>query len=208
MSTSTPAPLDPSVEALLRFFKALADANRLRIVGLLAHRPHSVEELALVLELRQSTVSHHVSRLAEAGLVAGRPDGHHHVYSLDVAALEQSARQLLASENLRRAAGAGADADAADDLYDRKVLETFTGPDGRLKAIPMQRKKFEAILRHVLQHFTPGREYSGREVDETLRRFADDIASLRRGLIDHRMMARDPAGTRYWRIDEATSSPS
>ena len=29
---------------MLQFFKALADANRLRVVGLLAHRPYSVEE--------------------------------------------------------------------------------------------------------------------------------------------------------------------
>jgi hypothetical protein len=34
--------------ALLTFSKALADANRLRVIGLLAHRPHSVEELATV----------------------------------------------------------------------------------------------------------------------------------------------------------------
>ena len=56
-------------DALLQFFKALADANRLRVVGLLAHRPHSVEELATVLELRPSTVSHHLSKLATARLV-------------------------------------------------------------------------------------------------------------------------------------------
>ncbi|MFN8401960.1 MAG: hypothetical protein U0V48_00135 [Anaerolineales bacterium] len=33
-------------EELVTFFKALADANRLKIVGLLAEKPYSVEELA------------------------------------------------------------------------------------------------------------------------------------------------------------------
>lgn len=196
-SVSAPPASEP-VEPLLAFFKALADANRLRIVGLLAQRPHSVEELADVLDLRASTVSHHLGKLGGAGLVAGRADGHHHVYALDVSALEGMARQLLAPGELPRLGG------DAGDSYDRKVLATFLGTDGRLVALPMQRKKFEAILRHVRDaSFTPGRSYTGKEVDAALRAFSDDVASLRRGLIDHRMMARDPDGSRYWLLDPA-----
>ena len=56
-------------EELVTFFKALADSNRLKIVGLLAEKPYSVEELAEVLQLKPSTVSHHLARLSEAGLV-------------------------------------------------------------------------------------------------------------------------------------------
>ena len=182
-------------ETLLQFFKALADANRLRIVGLLARRPHTVEELAELLGLRASTASHHVSRLAEAGLVTGRPDGHHHVYELDTDALEGLARRLLATEDLPKVA---ADIDA--DAWDRKVLATFLGEDGRLKAIPAQRKKFEAVLRRVVSAFETGRTYSAREVDDALRAWSDDTATLRRGLIDHRMMTRDPAGTAWQRL--------
>ena len=37
-------------EELVTFFKALADANRLKIVGLLAEKPYSVEELATLLK--------------------------------------------------------------------------------------------------------------------------------------------------------------
>ncbi|HNC99899.1 MAG TPA: ArsR family transcriptional regulator, partial [Myxococcota bacterium] len=44
-------------EILLPFFKSLADANRLRIIGLLAHQERGVEELAEALDLRPSTVS-------------------------------------------------------------------------------------------------------------------------------------------------------
>jgi len=56
-------------EELLNFFKALADANRLKIVGLLAQKPHTVEELAALLDIKPSTVSHHLARLSDAGLV-------------------------------------------------------------------------------------------------------------------------------------------
>jgi DNA-binding transcriptional ArsR family regulator len=62
-------------EELVAFFKALADANRLKIVGLLAQRPYSGEELAALLDLKPSTVSHHLSKLAEVGLVSARAQG-------------------------------------------------------------------------------------------------------------------------------------
>ncbi|MCI0551250.1 MAG: ArsR family transcriptional regulator, partial [Anaerolineae bacterium] len=39
---------------LVTFFKALADASRLKIVGLLAEKPYSVEELAALLNLKPS----------------------------------------------------------------------------------------------------------------------------------------------------------
>ncbi len=48
---------------LVDFYKALADANRLKIVGLLANRAYSVEELAALLKLKPSTVSHHLAKL-------------------------------------------------------------------------------------------------------------------------------------------------
>ena len=47
-------------EELVTFFKALSDANRLKIIGLLAQQPYSVEELAALLNLKASTVSHHL----------------------------------------------------------------------------------------------------------------------------------------------------
>lgn len=187
--------MTPEHQALLQFFKALADANRLRIVGLLARQPHSVEELAEFLDLRASTVSHHVARLAEAGLVTGRAVGHHHVYELDAGALEGLARRLLAADELPKVV-----ADIDTDAWDRKVLATFLDERGRLKAIPVQRRKFEAILRQVVRAFEPGRTYTGREVDEALRAWSDDVATLRRGLVDHRMMTRDPAGTAWQRL--------
>ncbi len=56
--------MEKSFETLLAFFKALADKNRLKIVGVLAQKETSVEELAVVLGISPSTVSHHLSKLA------------------------------------------------------------------------------------------------------------------------------------------------
>jgi predicted transcriptional regulator len=54
-----------SSEELVTFFKALADSNRLKIVGLLAEKPYSVEELAALLQLKPSTISFSCGKLLQ-----------------------------------------------------------------------------------------------------------------------------------------------
>ena len=56
--------MENQVDELVTFFKALAEPNRLRIIGLLAQKPQSVEQLASTLRVGESTVSHHLSKLA------------------------------------------------------------------------------------------------------------------------------------------------
>ena len=184
----------PSDEQILSFFKALADANRLKIIGLLAQKPLSVEELAAILDLRPSTVSHHLMVLTEAELVSARAESYYNVYILKPGALEGMAKILLAQETLPTIA-AGVDSDA----YDRKVLHDVLLPDGRLKVIPAQRKKREAVLRYVCKAFTQGVRYSEQQVNALLARFHEDTATLRRELVGYKMLARQ--GGEYWKIE-------
>lgn len=181
----------PNNEQLLTFFKAMADANRLKIVGLLAQQPYTVEQLAALLELRPSTISHHLMVLAEAGLVSARAESYYNVYHLEQAALESMAHGLLASETLPAAA-----AEVDRHAYDAMVLRNFLLPDGSLKAIPAQRKKREAVLRHVLKAFEPGRHYPEKEMVAILERFHKDTATLRRELIGCGLMRREHS--EYW----------
>ena len=113
-------------DELLAFFKALSDANRLKIVGLLAQGNYSGQELAAILELRPSTVSHHLARLTEVGLVSVQTQSYYNIYRLETDALQVMAQRLLADETLPEVT-AGVDLDA----YDRKVVENYSGPDGR-----------------------------------------------------------------------------
>jgi len=133
-----------SFEELLNFFKTLADANRLKIIGLLAQQPLSVEQMAEMLELHSSTVSHHLSKLSKARLVSARADGYYSIYQLETKHLEQMAKRLLASESLQAVTD-----DIDVDAYDRKVLSNYLAPDGRFKGIPSQQKKLEVILRYL-----------------------------------------------------------
>ncbi len=180
-------------QELIVFFKALADRSRLRIVGLLAHRAHSVEELATVLELRASTVSHHLGKLVAAGLVQATADGHYHVYALRSDELQRMARSIAEPDTLLDTAT------VSGDPYEQKVLGAFLDERGRLKAIPMKRKKFQVILRHALRLIEPGEVLSERELNERLEPLTSDVATIRRGFIDYGMMTRDAAGRRYVR---------
>ena len=133
---------------MLDFVKAISDTNRLKIIGLLARQPYSVEELAALLNLKPSTVSHHLAKLAQIGLVSAKTESYYNVYQLDEKALQSKSRDLFSQENL---AASVADVDA--DAYDNKVIKDYTRKDGSLKIIPAQRKKLEAILRHVVKAF-------------------------------------------------------
>jgi predicted transcriptional regulator len=177
---------------LLEFFKVLADEKRLQIVGLLARQPYSVEEMAAILDLSSATVSHHLGRLVRAGLVEARADQHYHIYSLRLQALHDKAQQLLSRDTWQDTVG-NLDLDA----YDQKVLRDFT-EGGRLKLIPRQRKKRDAVLRYLVTLFDCERQYSEREVNDIIAAFHDDYATLRRELVDGRFMARDHEV--YWRF--------
>jgi predicted transcriptional regulator len=179
---------------LVSIFKALADANRLKIIGLLARQPYSVEELSALLGLRPPTVSHHLARLAEVGLVTARAEGYYSIYSLDQKALEATSRRLFSSEQMS-AAIEHVDMDA----YDRKILADYSRRDGSLKTIPAQRRKLEALLRHVARSFEPGKRYTEKDVNRILARFHEDTASLRRELIGFGLMQREADGRAYWR---------
>jgi predicted transcriptional regulator len=183
-------------EELLSFYKALADANRLKIVGLLARHEYSVEELAALLDLRPSTVSHHLAKLAEAGLVSAHTESYYNVYRLEQKALEDRTRRLLSREELSSVV-----AELDLDTYDRKVVADYSRADGSLKTIPAQRKKLEAILRYVVRAFEPGKRYTERQVNEMLAKYHEDTASLRRELVGYGLMQREGGGGMYWRTE-------
>ncbi len=181
-------------EELVTFFKALSDANRLKIIGLLAQQPYSVEELAVLLDLKASTVSHHLSKLSQIGLVSAKAASYYNVYELDEKTLEEKSRNIFSQENL---AASVADVDA--DAYDNKVVKDFVRKDGSLKTIPAQRKKLEAILRYVVKAFDVNKRYSEKKVNEILSSYHEDTASLRRELVGYGLMKREGGGGEYWR---------
>ena len=81
-------------EATAELFKALADPARVRIVNLLAQAEgHTICicELTEPLELSQPTVSHHMKKLHDAGLVAREQRGKWAYFTLNSEAVQQLA---------------------------------------------------------------------------------------------------------------------
>ena len=75
---------DDQAQATARLFKALADPHRVKIVNLLAtsSEPVCVCEFTEPLGLSQPTVSHHLKKLVQAGLLDREQRGTWAYYSL------------------------------------------------------------------------------------------------------------------------------
>ena len=81
-------------EAQSKVFKALADAIRLRILGLLSTREMCVCEVMVALDLTQPTASHHLRILENVGLVKDRKEGKWVFYSITNPELLEGMRKL------------------------------------------------------------------------------------------------------------------
>lgn len=71
-------------EEKTRIFKALCDENRLRILEILQSGEKCACKLLDDLNIQQSTLSHHMKTLCDAGIVKGRKEGKWTHYSIDV----------------------------------------------------------------------------------------------------------------------------
>jgi hypothetical protein len=167
------------LEDLSLLFKALSDPARLRILGLLAESPLAGHELANRLGLTAPTISHHMRRLVAARLVDVLPSSQSRIYSLRTDAIREISGSLLGEKS----------PEPASKEEDAVIRAFFDG--SRLRQIPAARKKRVIVLRRLLEPFVPGRSYSESEVNKILREAHDDVATLRRELIDYGFMVRD-----------------
>jgi hypothetical protein len=184
----------PDVSTPLDLLKVLAHESRLKLLGILANQEASVGELAALLKLKEPTVSHHLAKLKEIGLVGMRAEGNSHIYWLDSAALQGLTQKLFTFEQI-----AAPPSDVAQDAWEQRILKSFL--DGtRLRDIPTSQKKRLVILRWLVSQFEPDLRYPEREVNEIIKRHHPDCATLRRELIINRLMERDHGI--YWRVPE------
>jgi hypothetical protein len=188
---------DTTIGELQRFFAALSDEERLRVAGILAGREATTQELAAILQMRIQTVSKHLATLAEAGLARSTQRGALTSWSLDIAALREQRKRLLARERVPSPAD-----EPGTPEWERMVLSSFFDGE-RLKEIPANLKKRQVILAWLANRFEPDTHYPEREVNEIIKRHHPDASALRRELVDHRYMQRENGV--YWRVEDARS---
>jgi DNA-binding HxlR family transcriptional regulator len=159
--------------------KVIADETRLRILGLLSDWDYSGKELATILGLTPPTISHHMRKLGDAGIVNAKADAQRMIYSLNTQLLRDVRKQPVSTD-----AGSG-------PLDEReKTLRNFFDGE-RLKSIPARRKQRVVVLQKLVERFEPGRGYPESDVNDLLRRAHEDVATLRRELIDYGFMTRE-----------------
>lgn len=182
---------EASFQTLLNFFKVLANESRLKILGILASRECSVEELAALVQLKEPTVSHHLAKLKELNLVNMRSEGNTHLYQLNCEALQSISKEIFTPDNM-----ASLVTDVESEAWENKVLKNYL--DGNLiQEIPASRKKRLVILKWLVSKFEQGVNYPERQVNEIIKRHHPDCATLRRELIGYQLMQRENGV--YWR---------
>lgn len=158
-----------------------ADEARLRVIAAIVLERGSTEEIAARsgVSVRKTIAS--LSRLEAVGVTTRHPDGS---WEFDIGALRETARAA------RPQPGEPANTPA------EAILRSFV-VDGRLIQIPASRSKRLVVLDRLAAEFEPGQSYPERRVNDILRPWHDDVAALRRYLVDEAFLSRDH-GT-YWR---------
>ena len=101
MSTAT----ESDLAQVARWFHALSDETRLRVVRMLAGGEHCVCDLQSSLDAAQSRLSFHLKTLKDAGLVTVRREGRWNYYALDPDALDAMSEYVTAAKPEPHAVG-------------------------------------------------------------------------------------------------------
>lgn len=185
---------------IVNFHKALSDPTRIRILALLAKEPYHGQALAERLGISPPTITHHMAKLREAGLVKSRREKNTIYFYLEEKSLERDAHATLnvilqssLSQILNEEEGEKniLDIRKEKERETETVLRNFFTTDGKLKQLPAQRKKKRIVLERILEEFEVGHKYSEKEINEHIQKFYSDYATLRREFIINHYMYRE-----------------
>jgi hypothetical protein len=79
------------------------------------------------------------------------------------------------------------------------TIERFFDKQGRLPQLPVKADTQRELSEYLAGFLEVGQRYTEREVNDILMRFSDEYVTLRRMLIDYRVLMRDSRGASYWR---------
>jgi hypothetical protein len=165
----------------------LAEDDRRRVFAALVLGASRLEEVTAATGLPSRRAGAALARLVAGELVVRSDDGDHLV-------LGEAFRRAAIATSPERPPPDAVPPDVPED--EARILGRYLR-GGRLTHIPAQRSRRRVILDRLAQEFDVGTRYSERQVNAILRRFHEDVASLRRFLVDEGFL--DRAGGEYWR---------
>ena len=177
------------LEKIVNYHKALADPTRLRLLLLLSQGEMHGQALAEKLNLSQPTVTHHAAKLREAALIKERRDKNTVYFKLNpdfISSGAEASLQFIFSKGARNM-----EEKSPENSLKESVLRNFFSKDGRLRQIPAQYKKKLIALQYMVEKLEPGVVYSEKEINEFIKHFHEDFATIRREFIMHQFMYRE-----------------
>lgn len=150
---------------VLGILKALSDESRLGIYQLLIERSAYIEVISERLKLAPSTVSFHLKKLYEVGLVTSYRDQYYTIYSAKTEVLDLSVKQLLSQA--KPDPKSQEKQDKEEQQFKEKTLKSFF-KYGKLVKIPTQKKKREWVLEKVSHSFHGKKSYTLEKAHEIL----------------------------------------
>ena len=166
-------------------FKCLADKSRLMIISSLMEKPMYVELLSERLGLSASTISFHLKKMEEAGLVSSVKEQYYMIYHVNREIFSSTLAELIncKDEDIKIQ-------EERQEAYRNKVIQTFFSC-GKLKSIPVQRKKKRIILEEIAKKFQMGKSYPEKQVNLVIAEFHDDFCTIRRDMISEKLFTRE-----------------
>lgn len=144
------------------------------VVAAIALGARTIDDIAKTCGTAPEDVRRVLPRLISAGVVEGQ-DG----LQVDVAAFREAARDRPPRQRELP--------DATPEQA--QVLRNFVD-DGRLRALPVRAGQRRIVLEYLAERFHEGIDYPEAEVNEVLKAFNDDFASMRRHLVDEGLLER------------------
>ncbi|MCL6443447.1 MAG: metalloregulator ArsR/SmtB family transcription factor [Alicyclobacillus sp.] len=179
------------LDKLVEYHKALADPTRIRILFLLKNGPLHGQALAGKLGVSAPTITHHMTKLRNAGVVKERRDKNTIYFELNHSIFKQNAEAVLKAFFGTSTTDKERITVDQQERFRNSVLNTFFTLDGRLKQIPAQRKRKLVVFEHLLRDLKPGQKYSEKEISDYIRQFHEDYCTIRREFIINNYMYRE-----------------
>ena len=162
----------------------LASPSRLRVVAALTLGTRTPSEIADRAQLSEEDANGALTRLLKAGLVT--------VTDGAFVLREHAFADAVRAETPRKPAPSFGPVDAATS----RVLGAYLR-EGRLTAIPAAARKRRMVLEYLASAFEPGQRYDESSVNAILRSWHEDVAALRRYLVEEGLLSREKG--EYWR---------
>ncbi|MEH7445047.1 metalloregulator ArsR/SmtB family transcription factor [Bacillus sp. JJ1122] len=176
------------LDKIVAFHKAMGDPTRIRIVALLGNGPLHGQAIAGKLGLTPPTITHHIKKLRDINVIYERRDKNTIYFHLNGSVIMQQAKTL--SKLIEKKEGE-VEAMIERNLESKKVIDNFLTKDGKLKNIPAQRKKKLMVFEYIVRGLMPGKKYPEKELNEYIKKFHDDYATIRREFIINHYMYRE-----------------